>query len=287
MPDNATAENKLRELLHDPGWALPAWPDAQARVRRAARRQRARAVGLGACTAAIAAAAIAVPLSLGGGATSATRPPVAATRHHPAAASGMPSTIQARPDPTAKGDGILQPGTPVPAADIDDRASATREMIFGLAAVNYQGSPGSTYPAISTDAGHSWRIDGPLFSSGPAAGASATSAIGTISPETAYAWGPFGNFVKVTADAGRHWSVSTFGAGVCSVSEHDGLLQARAFGLQPGPGGEIETFLYVSRNRGLTWTLQGRLGSNPRCGLREMTRHPARRCRQLHGQRRH
>lgn len=33
-------EDRLRELLRDPGWSLPAWPDAQARVRRAARRQR-------------------------------------------------------------------------------------------------------------------------------------------------------------------------------------------------------------------------------------------------------
>jgi len=268
VSDDPAAENKLRELLHDPAWSLPPWPDAQARVRRTAWQQRRRAVGLRACTAAIAVAVIAVPLSFLGGAAPATRPPVAATGLHPAAAPGMPSTIQARPDPTVKVDGILQPGTPVPVADIDVQAGANRETIFGLASVDsHDGSLGSTYPVISTDAGHSWRIDGPVFSSGPAAGAAAVSAVGTISPGTVYDWGAFGNFVEVTMDAGRHWWVSTFGAGVCSVTLHDGLLQARAFGLQPGPGGELETFLYVSRNRGLTWTLQGRLGSNPRCGL--------------------
>lgn len=35
-------EDRLRELLHDPGWSLPGWPrdQALARIRRAARRQR-------------------------------------------------------------------------------------------------------------------------------------------------------------------------------------------------------------------------------------------------------
>jgi hypothetical protein len=215
----------------------------------------------------IAVAVIAVPLSLLGGPAPATRPPVTATRHHPVDTYGMPSTIKARPYPVTKGKGILPPGTPLPVADIHRRASATREVIFALATVSSQdGSVGTGYPAISTDAGRSWRIDGPASSGGPAAGASAVSDVGAMSPETAYTWGAFGNFVEVTMDAGRHWWVSAFGAGVCSVTRHDGLLQARAFGLQPGPGGTTETFLYVSRNRGLTWTLQGRLGNNPRCG---------------------
>jgi hypothetical protein len=39
---NDAAEDRLRELLRDPGWSLPAWPDAQARVRTVARRQRIR-----------------------------------------------------------------------------------------------------------------------------------------------------------------------------------------------------------------------------------------------------
>jgi hypothetical protein len=65
MPDDSP-EGRLRELLLDPGWSLPPWPDAQARVRRAARRQRFRTAGLAACTGAIAAVAVAVPLALSG-----------------------------------------------------------------------------------------------------------------------------------------------------------------------------------------------------------------------------
>jgi hypothetical protein len=54
-------EGQLRELLRDPGWSLRPWPDAEARVRRAARRQRLRAAGL---TAGAGAASTAVALSL-------------------------------------------------------------------------------------------------------------------------------------------------------------------------------------------------------------------------------
>jgi hypothetical protein len=67
MLDDDSPEGRLRELLLDPGWSLPPWPDAQARIRQAARRQRVRTAGLAACTAAIAAAAVVLPLALSGG----------------------------------------------------------------------------------------------------------------------------------------------------------------------------------------------------------------------------
>jgi ABC-type lipoprotein release transport system permease subunit len=68
MSDDSTAENRLREVLHDPRWALPTWPDPQDRVQRLARRQRVIAAGLAAGTSAGVAAAIVVPLAvLGGG----------------------------------------------------------------------------------------------------------------------------------------------------------------------------------------------------------------------------
>lgn len=60
-------EDRLRELLRDPGWSLPAWPDAQARVRRAARRQRmALARVTAAVTTAITTAAVVPVLLLSG-----------------------------------------------------------------------------------------------------------------------------------------------------------------------------------------------------------------------------
>jgi hypothetical protein len=57
-------EDRLRELLRDPGWSLPAWPDAQARVRRAARRQRMGLARLGAAATAVVTTAAVVPIML-------------------------------------------------------------------------------------------------------------------------------------------------------------------------------------------------------------------------------
>jgi hypothetical protein len=54
-------ESRLRELFRDPGWSLPSWPDAEARIRKAARRQRLKATSAAAAIAVI--AAIAIPLT--------------------------------------------------------------------------------------------------------------------------------------------------------------------------------------------------------------------------------
>lgn len=49
MQIDDNAENRLRELFRDPRWSLPSWPDADARVRDAARRQRLRAASVALC----------------------------------------------------------------------------------------------------------------------------------------------------------------------------------------------------------------------------------------------
>src|SRR6516225_2036223 len=58
------AEDRLRELLRDPGWSLPKWRDPQQRIRRAARGQRVRLAGTAAGVAA-ALTAVAVPVGIG------------------------------------------------------------------------------------------------------------------------------------------------------------------------------------------------------------------------------
>jgi hypothetical protein len=60
---DAEIEDRIRELLRDPGWSMPTWPDPQGRVRRAARRQQRRAAGAAASCAAITAAVIVGALS--------------------------------------------------------------------------------------------------------------------------------------------------------------------------------------------------------------------------------
>lgn len=66
MAHDLEAEQRLRELLTDPAWELPAWPDAADRVRAAARRQRQRSAGLAATAAAVCAVVVcAVVISTG------------------------------------------------------------------------------------------------------------------------------------------------------------------------------------------------------------------------------
>ena len=64
-----TGEDRLRQMMRDPRWSLPAWPDAHARVRRAARRQRLALASAGAVAAVVIAAAALVPVSLLGSAS--------------------------------------------------------------------------------------------------------------------------------------------------------------------------------------------------------------------------
>ena len=63
------------------------------------------------------------------------------------------------PAPTSSALDILRIGTVVPKADITAGAADTHQLRFGLAV--YPSS--QTYPATSTDAGTTWRIDGPLL----------------------------------------------------------------------------------------------------------------------------
>lgn len=121
------------------------------------------------------------------------------------APSGLPVTIRAIPfNRSQPGPGAVQPGTPVPTADIGLRAAAASRLVFGLARVAGQGR-WDTYPAISTDGGRHWRIDGPRFHYPAAQGGGAVSGIGARAPGLAYVWGHGGNAVRVTTDAGRHW----------------------------------------------------------------------------------
>ena len=81
MPDEEKAEDRLRELLRDPRWSLPAWRDPEQRVRRAARRQRLRVTGMAAGVAAAAVIAVAIPVGIG----ASGHPPRPAGRHQPPA----------------------------------------------------------------------------------------------------------------------------------------------------------------------------------------------------------
>jgi hypothetical protein len=164
--------------------------------------------------------------------------------------ANVPSKLRAVPLEETSGRGITKPGTPVTPSGIFASARATRKTWFGLADIN-----GSVYPAISTDGGHKWRADGPVFFTPGASGPSTTTAVGTGGAEFAYAWGHYGNFIETTSDSGRHWWRTDFSYGVREVDLVEGALQAHAFG--PSQGSQCSTVLYVSSDHGQNWQQHG------------------------------
>jgi hypothetical protein len=88
-------EDRLRELLRDPRWSLSPWPDAQSRVRRAAKRQRRAAAGVAGVVAVVVAAAAAFTLVVVLGSSPAKlpgrQPALAGSSSRAAPASSSPS----------------------------------------------------------------------------------------------------------------------------------------------------------------------------------------------------
>jgi len=149
-------------------------------------------------------------------------------------------------------------GTVVPHSDVVMTAANNRQVRFGLA--TYASAGDATYPAISTDAGNTWRIDGPLLHIDAAQGASVITNVGSLGADGAYYWGRGGNVVWVTTDGGSHWWLTGFSYGVHRVTASHGTLRTVALGEQL-KGGKIESFLYASNDSGHTWELRGRLSN--------------------------
>ncbi len=147
-------------------------------------------------------------------------------------------------------------GALVPEADIVTTAADSERVLFGLAI--YRDLMSAMYPALSTDGGTTWRIDGPRFFVAAAQGANETGRVGALGPRGAYFWGQGGNFVKITTDDGVRWWIVGFAAGVYSVGASHGTLRTVALGNQVSCS-EFQAFLYVSTDSGKTWNLQGRL----------------------------
>jgi hypothetical protein len=146
-------------------------------------------------------------------------------------------------------------GTPVPGHDLTASVSDTGKLKFGLATLP---SSTQTYPAISTNGGITWRVDGPLFHVNALQGASVVDSSGALSSQGAYFWGRGGNLIWITSDEGVHWWTAAFGAGVDDLSSRNGTLEAVVFGAQVRPTA-LQRFLYVSTNSGKTWQLRRQL----------------------------
>ena len=177
-----TDEDRLRELMHDAGWSLAPWTNAEQRIRRAARRQRAVKAGVGAAVAVLLAGAglAASPLLRPGSApvsirkmhhsperTAKPRDSASPSRHHrmpPIGSTGFPVAIypaavqtrhQARalamcPAPA----GLEPPGPATPAA-----AAAVLRELSGNFRADLQVSDRSAWPFLVSQ----WRAGGILL----------------------------------------------------------------------------------------------------------------------------
>ncbi len=123
MAGDDEVEYRLRELLRDPGWSLPSWPDAQARVRKAARRQRLKGTGV-AVGAGAAIAAVVVLMTLLAGNRPGSSPAVSPSRHSrpgathtlpPVGAAGFPANIYPAPQGVPRGKAHFLGACPNPA----------------------------------------------------------------------------------------------------------------------------------------------------------------------------
>jgi hypothetical protein len=105
---------------------------------------------------------------------------------------------------------------------------------------------GETYPAISSDGGLTWRIDGPLFHRAAANGAAVASDMAVTRRGMVYVWGRGGSFVWTTTDIGRHWRYVSLGSVTKAVTTGE-LIVVRAH----GDGRRLLT--YTSNRTGSVW----------------------------------
>lgn len=180
----------------------------------------------------------------------------------PAAASSsaaFPATIHASRINVklANEGGGLHRGSPVAGKVVAQRVSLGGNVRAGLA--EGAGVEGAVYPALSTDGGQHWRIDGPMFYRPAADAPNVTSRLVVLGDNTLMAWGPGGNFVKTTTDRGAKWFTSNFPVGVDSPAVSNGHLTVRALG-NPAKSGEFPTRQYVSTDGGLVWQRGKSLG---------------------------
>ena len=158
--------------------------------------------------------------------------------------------------------GAVGRGTVVRSSDLfTNRVFANARDGFALA------NDGSAqYPAISTDGGRAWRINGPQVHIDAADGAEGVGYVGVAGTRTFFAYGS--SAVDVTTDGGRKWWQTFMGELVVAVV--------------PGPGSELVAYVqqqlhnnsinpaaiwqYVSRDGGRYWSYTTGLGALSREG---------------------
>ena len=109
------------------------------------------------------------------------------------------------------------------------------------------------YPALSTDGGRVWRIDGPPLHVDAADGAEAVGSLGIVGPRTFFVYGS--SVVDVTTDRGRTWWEAYMGEDIVAVvpgyrNEVVAYVQQSVRNQHLNPA---VTLQYVSRDGGRHW----------------------------------
>lgn len=191
----------------------------------------------------------------------ASAPPIKSGAAHqsaqPTSSEGAPAvvhgTVIRRIYPTQ-----LRRGRIIPSAAVVERTASFGSLVYGLANTGqpHTGPIDGSYPVISTDGAHSWKIDGPKLHIDAAQGASFVSHIKAVSPRTVVIWG---GWVIVTHNGGTTWVGARPGQIIYRViSRHRALIVETTSGqyAQRHPL-RWEIWQYQSRDGGLTWHYAG------------------------------
>lgn len=142
-----------------------------------------------------------------------------------------------------------QPGTVINASTLfSNRVFVNAKVGFALA-----DGDNAQYPAVSTDGGRRWRIDGPQVHVDAADGAEAVQFVGITGPRTFFAYGS--SAVDVTTDGGRVWWETLLGEQVMAVVPSS-AGQLVAFIEQSVSNQHLNpavTWQYISRDGGRHW----------------------------------
>lgn len=117
------------------------------------------------------------------------------------------------------------------------------------------------YPALSTDGGATWRIDGPQLHVDAADGPEGVGFVGTAGPRAFFAYGS--SVIDATTDGGRSWWETFAGELVMSVVPGPHRGELIAFVQQSVSNQRLDpavTWQYVSRDGGRTWSYSTALG---------------------------
>jgi len=168
----------------------------------------------------------------------------------------MPPIIQASLMPDTASASFVAVGTPVPSTDLFAHVAPNPSLLLGLALIPVAAP--AIYPVVSTDGGNAWRVDGPQFYIEAADGPNATSSIGALGSDGAYAWGDGGNVIKLTTDGGTHWWEASWDNSLKELNVENGAMRVVELGSELADG-LCEDFLYTSTDLGYTWHLDNRL----------------------------